>query len=192
MSKAFKDLPVATQNHLHSLITDSNYRKNADHASYDYRPNGDGKMATPKGIKEEVTKYGYNAALAAGTATRGKGPDPGRLRLVCFREKNFLSGTKAKATEHVTWWVGEHTPGNTYKYHAITGIPQCPDCQGGGSQVCPDCKGMGKTSTTTDRMTVTKNCLTCAGQGFRDCPTCDKQLVIDGHTIDVDILQWKA
>src|SRR5579872_5467113 len=128
MPKAFKDFPPATQNHLHSLITDSTYRKNADRAGYDYKPNGDGRMATPKGVHDEVTKYGYNANLAAGTASRGNGPDPGRYRLVCWREKKYLSGTKVTATEHVSWWMGEHAPGNTYKYHFISGIPKCPDC----------------------------------------------------------------
>ena len=183
MSKRFNLLNSGTRTHLYNLITDVSYRKQVDSASYDFAPKADGQMGVPRGRKT-VRKYGFTRSLPAGTASREKmrGRDPGKFRVVQVTEGGRIS-----------WWIGEHAPGNTYKFHKVTGVPRCPDCKGTNSQICPDCSG---TATKEVRSGRTNNfiekskCKTCRGSGFRKCPSCDENILFDGYTVILDIDKW--
>lgn len=183
MSKSMHLLPQPTKTHLFKLITNSVYRKAADKASYGFKPKGDGLMGTPCS-PTVIKKFGYNALLAAGRETRHKkgGRDPGKFRIVRMIENQRHS-----------WWIAEHTPSNTYKFHKIAGIPACPSCKGTAEQICPKCSG---TSTTSEVSGRTNNfirnsrCTACAGKGWKKCPDCNRNILVDGHTINGNFNKW--
>jgi DnaJ-class molecular chaperone len=173
MPRKTSALPVDTRAHLFSLVTDADYRRAADHAPYGFVPRGDGLMCGPGG---SMTKYGYTAFLAAGTASRGGGRDPGRYRLA-----------KVSRPGKDTWWVLEHAPGNTYRCVLID-IPACKTCHGTADILCPVCGGKGFTATTVQGLGGP--CKRCESKGFIVCPTCDPKLVVDGKSITKIAAEW--
>lgn len=183
MSKSVKLLPASTKTHLFKLITDSTYRKSADSASYNFRPTSDGGLGTPCG-NGVIKKFGYTALLAAGTASRHKmgGRDPGKCRII-----------RMISNQRQSWWIAEHTPSNTYKFHKISGIPKCPTCKGTADQICPNCSGTARLSNVsgrTNNFIVNSRCTMCTGKGFRKCPDCSSNILVDGHTVIKNINKW--
>lgn len=114
----FTTLNQAQQAHLLQLISDRNYRNRCGKENYDYEPdptksNGSGRPII-KRLGTIGTKFGWTAALPAGSATRGAGPDPGKNRIYRLQEFQPV---------RTTWWKAEHVPGNMYKFTRITNIP---------------------------------------------------------------------
>jgi hypothetical protein len=182
-----RNLPLLTRTHLHSLVTNPVYRHNAICETYDYAPQGDGKIGRPKVVGETVKKYGYNANLPAGLASRGNGLDPGAYRLVAYTA-TVAGGASGIRVQRTTWWVGEHVPGNMYKYHKIN-IPACRTCGGTADHICQVCGGTGR---TPESMTVFAGaCVTCNKEGFSECAACRPVVVIDGKAISRTLADWE-
>lgn len=188
MSKTTKSLPDASRSHLFQLATNATYRKNADSSSYDFVPSGDGKMGRRKGRGESLRKFGYNANLRSGTASRRSGePDPGRYRLAIFTSTERTPGSP-KAITRQTWWVAEHVPGNAYKFHKII-IPACKDCGGTADRLCELCGGAGRVEYSVEHLAGP--CPKCAQKGFQACAKCSPNpVVIDGRSISKNQSDW--
>jgi len=177
MATSTKMLPASTRLHLFNLVTNPTYRQNADSAAYDRAPDKDGTMGRAKAAGESVRKYGYDVTLAAGTATRGNGPDPGRYRLLAYTDKKGRT----------TWWRAVHLPANTYKFEKIN-IPSCNTCGGTADNICTRCKGSGRQEESVD--VFAGPCTQCNKQGFASCATCAPPVVVDGVAISRTYSKW--
>lgn len=175
-----KSMPGAlagSRRHLFDLVTDTDYRNRKSNASYDFVPRSDGGPGTPgSGGK----KWGYDANLPAGIAQAHGRADPGRYR--------FYRHIPAGRAEKASWWVLEHTPGNTYKFIKIS-IPRCEPCKGTAETLCATCKGVGR--VTEGR--YSGPCSACGGRAnaVSACSSCcPNPIIVDGYSIEKNFIKW--
>ena len=166
-----KFLPAATKSHLHKLVTNSTYRKNASSASYNL--GGPGSPGVP------VKKFGWEQNLPAGTEQRKTGQkDPGKFRLASY----------SKPGGSVYWYMMEHVGSNSYKFEAITDFPACPLCHGSGDTICPDCKGTGRIVDGRFSSPCTK-CRNTNPPGVLVCE-CGSKHIANGISVNADLSKW--
>jgi hypothetical protein len=186
MAKKTAQLPAATRRHLFDLVTDTIYRRNASSESYDFMPSTDGGMARRKGRDESLKKYGYTPTLPAGTKSRRRGdPDPGRYRLAAFTFRDDSGvGPPVNKTQ---WWLAEHAPGNTYRFHRIL-VPACRSCGGASNRICTQCGGSGRMPNSLE--SLSGPCTACKSAGWSDCTACAPPVVVDGQSVSRSFADW--
>ncbi|MDF2941014.1 MAG: hypothetical protein K0R66_1656 [Gammaproteobacteria bacterium] len=171
-----KNMPEGGKEHLHKLITDSQYRNSPKHYKEFHT---DPETNKPKNAnKVKIKERNMLEGLPPG------GPNSGKYRLL-ERIGNF------NASPQVSYWSATHNSETTFSRPQQINVPACKKCNGTGDAACPQCQSSGQVVTHFfDNFKKISSCQQCEGRGYSDCSCKKDAQVVDGHTVEPDINKW--